>query len=526
MGGMYNMAFEIVRENIECEQLLSENFSDTVIKAEYVIPDTNPDVSEILILDAKAAILNTEVVQDKVFLEGQIEYNILYLAKEEDGTGIHSVNYTGKFSNYIDVAGAEHKMLCDSGCYVEHMECNIVNERKVSIEGIVNLKAEVYKKYEFEVIKDVIGSQDVQMLKNPATIDKIVGTVTGDLVAKYHIQLPMDKPQVGNILKCDVNIHKKDVKIMEENVSVEAYVLINLLYRAKESKELVCIEEEVVVSKEIELNNVNPTMDSYTSFKVDAMELNFKEDDLGENRIVDIEALIKSNTKVINKEEMDIIEDAYSPSSIMKMNKKDYELNVMHGHSNNDSIVKGSIEIGSNRPKASNVIMCSGEVCITDKKIVEDKVIVDGVLNAEVLYATTDEEKNIYSVIEEIPFSSSVDIPGCKIDMQCVAKAFIESVEASVEANTIAVKAVVQTYSRVNYITHKEFLVDIIPIEGELPKKKASLTIYVIQQGDTLWKIAKKYATTVDDLIKLNTIEDSDAIKAGDKLIIPGRAVI
>jgi hypothetical protein len=226
------------------------------------------------------------------------------------------------------------------------------------------------------------------------------------------------------------------------------------------------------------------------------------------------------------KEEMDIIEDAYSPTLLMQMSKKDYALNVMHGHSISQSIVKYNIEMDNNEPKIAQVIMCSGEACITDKKLVEDKVIIDGILNVTVLYKTVDEDKYIYTVNEEIPFSSPVEIPGSKIDMQCIGKVYLESIDAAIEADTIAIKAVVEVYSRVNYVMHKEFLVDMTILEGELAKKKASLTIYVVQHGDTLWKIAKKYATTIDALVKLNNIEELDIVKVGHRLIIPGRAVI
>lgn len=519
------MAIELVKENIECEQLLGENFSDTVVKGEYVVPDTHPDVGEMLMLDARPCIINTEVMQDKVFIEGQIEYTILYLAKEEESTGVHSTTYNSKFSNYVELPGVEHRMLCESGCYIEHIECSIVNERKIGIEGIIKLKAEVYKNYEFEVIKDVTGSQDIQMLKNPATVDKIVGTISGDLIAKSHIQISMENPQIGNVLKCDVKVNKKDIKIMEGKMLVDAHALVTLLYRGKDTRDIIYIEDDIPISKEVDFDGVNPTMDSYTDLRVDAIECDIKEDDLGENRIVDIEALIKSNTKVMYKEEIDIIEDAYSPSEFMRMNKKDYELNVMHGHSNIQNIVKASIELGD-RPRASKIIMCCGKVCITDKKLVEDKIIVDGVLNAEVLYKTFDEEKYVYTVTEEIPFNSAIEVPGCKIDMQCIAKASLENMEASIEIDTIAIKAVVEIYGRVNYTTHKEFLVNMEPVEGELPSKKASLIIYVVQHGDTIWKIAKKYYTTIDDLTRVNTMENPDAIKVGDKLIIPGRAII
>jgi len=90
----------------------------------------------------------------------------------------------------------------------------------------------------------------------------------------------------------------------------------------------------------------------------------------------------------------------------------------------------------------------------------------------------------------------------------------------------MSVRAVVKVYVRVNYMVQKKFLVDVYPIEGEAPEKKASITIYVVQVADTLWKIAKKYNTTIQEIVRVNQIEDSNVIKVSQKLIIPGRIVI
>ena len=48
----------------------------------------------------------------------------------------------------------------------------------------------------------------------------------------------------------------------------------------------------------------------------------------------------------------------------------------------------------------------------------------------------------------------------------------------------------------------------------------ACAVIYMVQPGDTLWKIAKRYRTTVEDILAINEIENPDLIYPGQKLLI------
>lgn len=520
------MEISLVKENIEYEQLLGENTADTVVREEYVIPDTHPDVRKILMLDVKATIDSKEIIQDKVYLEGQIQYNVLYITKDQDRSDVENVIYTSKFSNSIDIMGAKPEMLCEAECFVEHMDCKIVNERKISLEGILKLKSEVYKNFSFQIVKDIEAVKDVQYLKNPTSIDKVIRNFNGELIGKANIKIPMDKPEIAKVIKYDINIHKKEIKLYEGRIQINAYACVNIMYKGKDSRELTYIEHDVMLNKELEFQDINPYMDNYTDFRIDAMEFDIKEDELGEKRIIDVEFMIKTNTRAMNKEEVDMIEDVYSPTTKLEMDKKDYGLNVMQGQLLTETLVKGDIELNSSMGRASKIIMCNSSVCVTDKKVVEDKVIIEGVMNVTILYRSDDEEKYLCAVSEEIPFSCGAEIPGTKINMSSMCKVSLESINVDVEAGNIAVRAVVKVYVRVNYMVQKKFLVDVYTVEGEVPKKKAGITIYVVQSGDTLWKIAKKYNTTIQEIARVNQIEDPNVIKVSQKLIIPGRVII
>ena len=109
--------------------------------------------------------------------------------------------------------------------------------------------------------------------------------------------------------------------------------------------------------------------------------------------------------------------------------------------------------------------------------------------------------------------------------MKAIVNSNLEAIDASIEANTIAVKATISVGAKLSYEVNKEFISDVIELDEEPKKKKASITIYVVTKGDTLWSLAKKYNTTMDAIVKMNSIENPDNIEIGDKLIIPGRAI-
>ena len=44
---------------------------------------------------------------------------------------------------------------------------------------------------------------------------------------------------------------------------------------------------------------------------------------------------------------------------------------------------------------------------------------------------------------------------------------------------------------------------------------------YIVQQGETLWGISKKFGVTLDSLLKANQLDPNAKLRAGQRLIIP-----
>ena len=56
-------------------------------------------------------------------------------------------------------------------------------------------------------------------------------------------------------------------------------------------------------------------------------------------------------------------------------------------------------------------------------------------------------------------------------------------------------------------------------LDREKLKSMPGIVGYQVQQGDTLWDIAKKFYTTIENIMELNGLE-SEEVKPGDGLLL------
>lgn len=520
------MDLDLIKDYIEYEQSIAQNDAKIFVKEEYVIPDTLPDVESILMLDVKPMITNKEVGTDKVNLEGQLQYTILYMAKDSGATEAHSVTYNGNMAESINMVGAQANMYCDVELNIEHMDCVIINERKISIQGFMVCRCNGYNINSFEIVKDVHEGKDIQFLKKPMTVDKVMEPIEAELVGKAEMKIDMEKNECLKVVKYNVLIGKKDVRIHDGGLKIEAMATVSILYKGKNGRELFCISDNVPLYKEVTVDELKPNMEYFTDFCLNSFEYDVRQDDMGESRIIDVEFIVKATTNVMYKEEVEVIQDGYSPTKHLDMETKENNINVIQGHGYNECIVKGDIETKNDDLKPVKVIMTTGAVTISDKYVKNDKVEVEGVLKVCVIYASEDDEHYLVNMEDEIPFSAKVDIAGTNPNMQAVASVALESIEGSLEGGNINIRAVVRVHCKVFYTIKNKFVVSMSVNDGEVPKKKASIIIYVVQPEDTLWGVAKKYLTTIEEIIGLNDLYDDEDIKPSQKLIIPGRAIV
>jgi hypothetical protein len=152
----------------------------------------------------------------------------------------------------------------------------------------------------------------------------------------------------------------------------------------------------------------------------------------------------------------------------------------------------------------------------------EDAVSVEGVIEVCILYVTTDDAIP-YNVLKGvIPFTHIIEAKGMGEESVYNVKASLDQLTGiMMDSEEIEVKAVIN----LNAIVLNKMTEEIIADVKEAPLDYAKLEVlpgivgYVVKQDDTLWKLAKKYYTTVDKIKETNDL-GNDMIREGDTLLI------
>ena len=143
-------------------------------------------------------------------------------------------------------------------------------------------------------------------------------------------------------------------------------------------------------------------------------------------------------------------------------------------------------------------------------------------LHVSFLYVTSDDEIPFDVWQGMIPFSYVMESNEICEDMKCEFTHFIEQLSISLLGNgEIEVKAVLAFHSFFKKPVHLFNIEEITyePIDIKEVEKRPGIIGYIVQDGDDLWELAKRYSTTMEGIMEVNQMENSD-LKSGDKILI------
>ena len=515
------MALELVRDLIRIDQVIGEEMTQAVVEGDVVVPDSKPDVDKILGMNGQVVITDKEAVEDKVIVDGVVNVKSLYISYEGEQL-LHHLEGSFGFTQRIDLPGADSRMDAEVKAEIEHMDFGIINGRKVNVKCVLSLTGKAAEKSEVDVIRDIKGIRDIQVLRDHLEVSDTVGENASRVTVRQDFEIPADRPAIREILSTDITIGERDSSISEDRVSIQGILKITALYiGSDEASSINSVKYQMPFSHYIEMAGAAPGMKEKVHCLVEDCYSTVKENEEGQNRIIEYEVVVKAEGKVETVQPLEVLVDAYSPSVNLETVKSKIRFKRTLDSISDEISIKEEIDLPADCPQIEEICDVKASPVLTDFGVYEDRAVVEGVLAIQALYLTRDSAEPMHLYRDEIPFRHSVQLPGEGHRMDLDVDLYLEDLQYRVlDVDLFETRGRVRVNIDVGSSFDKEVLMDVEESRQEEKRAQPSIVVYFVQPDDNLWKIAKRFNTTIEEMVKVNDIEDPENLVPGDRLII------
>lgn len=514
---------EVIKKDIVIDKKIGRESTQILIEGDIIVPDTKPDIDTVLEVVSNAYIDNKEILNGRINFKGNFDINVLFIAKGEEKP-IYNINYTYPINDFINIDNAEKSMTTFITCDTTNLDYKLINDRKVSFRAVLDVHSEVLANENFEIVSEIDGILESQIKKSKVNINKIACAKFDRFNIKDEIEIPATNPNIKEILQCNLNISNKEIKVLNDKLNVSGNIKASILYKSDEQESMpVYFEQEIPFSGSLDTDGAKENMFADVYLDIQEKNINIMEDNDGENRVIGLDTYIGCNIKIYFEDEMEILEDAYELNKTIEFEQNQHKYPVLVCKNKNQAPIKEVVKLEES-PSILQVVKIWGKPILDNVQSLEDKILAEGIIECNILYITNNDEypMNCYKCI--IPYSQLIEAKGAiPLDTQVDINVNLEHIGVNMLSDKdLEVRCMLNFDTSVliekilNFVTG--VLID--DIKDDILNSIGSMTIYVVGEGDTLWNLAKKFNTTIDDILELNDIENPDLIYPGQKLLI------
>ena len=505
------MAIETTKDSVCINQIIEQKNESVIVEGDSIIPDIKPDILSAISTSGTVCIYKKEILEGKIRIDGSINAYIMYLADDEDGM-IRSINSNIDFTQVINMERVRPDMILETNVALKSIECRVLNGRKISTKAILDIGLKVSLNENVDIINQV-KLQDVQTLNKTLNINSLVGSGTTKVYAKDTLMIN-NIDNLAEIMKVDVNIINKDTKISYNKILAKSDMSVKILYLTEDNR-INSVEGIIPVMGFIDIPDISE--ENTCNLKYEIKNLLIKPNNVDEHSIY-VEAEIEIFCESYQNHEVNLIQDLYSPSIGLNFTQK--QIKVMQS--------KQSIQNTCNIRESQRLEELQGNqiydvavgVEISKQTLLNDRILYEGELKLNFIYAGMNHSK-VDTRQATIPFNFNVDFAGVnsssivETSIEIGLQDFVVTSDSNVD---VKIDLIFNTTLSKNADVN---IIDDIKEDENRCINCYSMIIYFVKPGDTLWKIAKKFGSTVEEIARVNGIELVDKLSVGQQLFIP-----
>lgn len=547
---------ELVKKNIHMNRLKNRILTQITLDDDFIVPDIKADIDGVITSEGEVVIDSVRVSQGRISVRGKLNFKLLYLCNTGDKR-LHNMGGVLDFDENLLMDGVADGDAVNVKWDIEDLSIGIINTRKISARAVVSLEAVAEDIYNIEMVTDIDGSGRDSMasgrdsmesgrtdtefatgnttdcLKKTIDVSQIAVSKRDIIRVKEELDIPSNKGNIYDILWNTVRLKNTSTKLMDKKVVISGEVNVVVLYEVEDENAPVQWVDTVVPFNGV--TEVDCTEDMIPDIEVgiSLANINPKPDNDGEQRILELDMIIELGIKIYSEESVSFISDIYSTGQELTPVTERVTYNNILIKNMSKAKVSDKLKLDSSGAGIMQIFGSDGTVKIDEVRInagassvgsenATNGIVVEGIVSVNVMYISSDDMKPICVTKEVIPFTHEIEAYGITPESMVFIRPSLEQLNTvMVGNNEIEAKAVAVFDTLVLNCITEEIIQDVqeAPLDIEKIKAIPCMTGYLVKSGDTLWKIAKKYYTTVDNIRKINDLKGTN-IKEGDMLLV------
>ena len=496
------------------------------IEEDILVPDTKPDLREILLIDGSALLSSHEIdrinkTDDYIGLSGEVELKTLYVPENRQAAGpVIAVQTRVPFKErwHTDIAPGATLIM---DCRAEKIEYMVINERKYRVKISLSIAARECIDRKVDIFEGLSG-EDLQMLKERAEITSISLRKKDTLTISENLEIK-EEGNFESILKQDISVAENYKQITAEKIVINGFIYVNLLYTVTGESTCDSIRQAQERVEFTQFIPIKQQAEGVGSICFDSSGLRVKlVQDEEQGEVFRLEGEIITFAELYTVTERDIIVDGYHREKDFICDFTEERSRVPVATSTGEASVREIISPDAAYGEVEKILYTTGEIVNSESRGEQGKVITEGTLQAKMICVSlrNEEEPQIFSIRQGVPFRVVTTVPQMTGGEIISAKTQVRDIWAEkingkqLEFNaTVMVGAEIMREVAFKVLTNPAFE------ESTSKETMAPMVVYVAGKDDTLWSIAKKFKTSADSVSKLNELED-EGIVQGRKLLI------
>src|SRR5690554_113201 len=358
--------------------------------------------------------LNTEIIIDKVIIQGILHKQIFFVGEDNI---VHHQSENVPFSTFLDVFGAEPGMNVQVHPTIETVLFNLLTPTLL------------HQKVVIEFFVKVTESSQINILEGAGPlvrIDQVIGEGTKQELLENTVTLNVSAVKIDDIT---AEIRDLSIEVIEDKVIIQGILHKQIFFIGQDN-----VEYHQAVNIEfstfIDIIGAEPGMDVVVEPTIEFIHFELLDDRTELEKVV-----IEFFVKVTESVQLNV---ALGPGALLK-------LDTVIGEQTKQLLVENTITLGQPAIKIREIV---AKVENLMAEVIEDKVIIQGIIHKQIFYIN--EENLEIHQSENVPFSTFVDIPGAVQGMDIRIRPIIETILFELmDPTTLRQKVIVELFVKV-----------------------------------------------------------------------------